>query len=331
MTTPLPPTDPSPGDAKLPGEAELAALYRELPQNEPGPELDAAVLRAAAQALEGVDDQPRTERRKGPREPGDWVHPKSVSGTEVEQLRSIESAVRTRRRRTPSWLIALGSAASLVLVAGLAWHMRESSPPQSAPVAQEEAAAVRTSAAAGKVSPAVAPLATPLAPAVSPEPVARSAPPSADRQTAMQASVAKKLKQNDALQFAQRKAAAKSAVAPPPVAELAATAPSAPPAPPAPPQEVSANAVSGVADQAAAAPSAAKPMPAAAPVATNEAARDNGTAQQPGDTPAQELDKIRRLFDQGQRDQALPRLRAFRQAHPQWPLPPALQAQLQEP
>src|SRR6185437_16059938 len=283
MTTPLPPTDPSTADDKLPGEAELATLYRQLPQNEPGPELDAAVLRAAAQALEGVDGQPWIERRKGPREPGDWVHPKPVSGTSVEQLRSIESAVRTRRRRTPSWLIALGSAASLVLVAGLAWHMRESSPSRSTPVAQEEAAAVRTPAAANQASPAVAPLAAPPTPAVSPEPVARSAPPSADRQVVMQASAAEKPKHNDALQFVRRKAAARLAVAPPPVAELAA------------------------------------------------AARDTGTAQQPGDTPAQELDKIRRLFDQGRRDQAMPRLRAFRQAHPQWPLPPALQAQLQEP
>jgi len=334
MTTPLPPTDPSTADDKLPGEAELATLYRQLPQNEPGPELDAAVLRAAAQALEGVDGQPWIERRKGPREPGDWVHPKPVSGTSVEQLRSIESAVRTRRRRTPSWLIALGSAASLVLVAGLAWHMRESSPSRSTPVAQEEAAAVRTPAAANQASPAVAPLAAPPTPAVSPEPVARSAPPSADRQVVMQASAAEKPKHNDALQFVRRKAAARLAVAPPPVAELAATAPSAPPpppAPPAPPRDISADAASGVAEQAAAAPSAAKSMPAAAPVATNGAARDTGTAQQPGDTPAQELDKIRRLFDQGRRDQAMPRLRAFRQAHPQWPLPPALQAQLQEP
>ena len=36
MTTPLPPTDPSSGDDKLPGEAELAALYRQLPENVPG-------------------------------------------------------------------------------------------------------------------------------------------------------------------------------------------------------------------------------------------------------------------------------------------------------
>jgi hypothetical protein len=332
MTTPLPPTDPSTADDKLPGEAALAALYRQLPQSAPSPELDAAVLRAAARALEGADDEARVERRKGPREPGDWVHPKPVSDSNVEQLRSIESAARARRRRTPSWLIALGSAASLVLVAGLAWHMRGSSPPQSAPVAHEEATAARTPAAADQASPAVVPLAAPLTPTVLPEPVARSAPPSADRQIVMQVSAAKKLKQNDALQFARRKAAARSVVAPPPVAELAAAPSAAPPpsAPPAPPQEVSANAVSGVADQVAVAPSAAKPMPAAASVATDGAARDNGTAQQPGDTPAQELDKIRRLFDQGQRDQALPRLRAFRQAHPQWPLPPALQAQLQE-
>ena len=326
MTTPLPPTDPSSADDKLPGEAELAALYRQLPQNMPGPELDAAVLHAAAQALGGADGEPRIERSNGPREPGDRAHPKAGFGNNVEPLRSIDSAVRVRRR-TPSWLIALGSAASLVLVAGLAWHMRESGLPQSAAVARQAAVTARVPAATDQASPAAAPRAL----AVSSEPVLRSAPPSADRHIVMQAAAAKKPKQNDALQFARRKAATRSAAVPPPVAELAAPAPSAPPPPPAPLQEVSANAVSGVADQAAAAPSAAKPMPAATPVATNEAARDNGTAQKPGDTPAQELDKIRRLFDQGLRDQALPRLRAFRQAHPQWPLPPALQTQLQEP
>ena len=48
MTTPLPPNDPPSADEPLPGEAELAALYRELPRSEPSSALDAAVLRAAA-------------------------------------------------------------------------------------------------------------------------------------------------------------------------------------------------------------------------------------------------------------------------------------------
>ena len=49
------------------------------------------------------------------------------------------------------------------------------------------------------------------------------------------------------------------------------------------------------------------------------------------DTPAQELDKIQQLFMQGHDDEAHQRLRDFRQAHPRWPLPPALQAQLPKP
>ncbi|HEV2680036.1 MAG TPA: hypothetical protein VGV14_06025, partial [Rhodanobacter sp.] len=57
MTTQLPPQGPSEPDEKLPGEAELATLYRQLPRNEPSPALDAAVLRAAAQAL-AADAQP---------------------------------------------------------------------------------------------------------------------------------------------------------------------------------------------------------------------------------------------------------------------------------
>ena len=85
-------------------------------------------------------------------------------------------------------------------------------------------------------------------------------------------------------------------------------------------QEASANAaVSGAFDKSA------------QPVAPSAAASDQATAARPGDTPAQELDKIRQLFAQGQHDEALQRLRAFRQAHPQWPLPAELQAQLQEP
>ena len=121
---------------------------------------------------------------------------------------------------------------------------------------------------------------------------------------------------------------AKPMAAPPPLAEVAPAPqgqyapppPPAPPAPPAPSQEASANAAaSGTLDQADQA------------AASSAAASDQATVARPGDTPAQELDKIRQLFAQGQHDEALQRLHAFRQAHPQWPLPAELQAQLQEP
>lgn len=324
MTTPLPPNDPPSADEPLPGEAELAALYRELPRSEPSPALDAAVLRAAAAALAPSGDPTVTERRKGPREPGDWVHPKPVSAVTAKAIPSIDGT--SRRRRAPPWLIALGSAASLVLVAGLAWQLRESSLPPSAPVAAREATAPTVSDMARQE--ATAPLAGMVAPAAQP------APRLADQRAALQASAAKKMQQDSAvqsarLQSARRATAAKPMAAPPPLAEVAAPAPQvqyapppppAPPAPPAPSQEASANAAaSGTLDQADQA------------AASSAAASDQATAARPGDTPAQELDKIRQLFAQGQHDEALQRLRAFRQAHPQWPLPAELQAQLQEP
>lgn len=318
MTTPLPPNDPPSADEPLPGEAELAALYRELPRSEPSPALDAAVLRAAAAVLAPSGDPTVTERRKGLREPGDWVHPKPVSAVTAKAIPSIDGA--SHRRPTPPWLITLGSAASLVLVAGLAWQLHESSPPPSAPVAAQQAATPATVMTSHEV-------AVPLASAVPPAPAAQPAPRLADRPAALQASAAKKLKQQvSAAQSARREVAARPMVAPPPLAEVAAPAPQVqyapppPPAPPAPPQEVSGNAAtSGMLD---------KPD---APAASSAATRDQATAAQPGDTPAQELDKIRQLFAQGQHDEALQRLRAFRQAHPQWLLPAELQAQLQEP
>jgi resuscitation-promoting factor RpfA len=82
-----------------------------------------------------------------------------------------------------------------------------------------------------------------------------------------------------------------------------------------------------VAEAAASAPSLQSTMVAApAPVA---AAADTATSA--SDTPTQELDKIRLLFAQGHDDEARQRLAAFRHAHPQWELPPELQAKLRKP
>jgi resuscitation-promoting factor RpfA len=82
-----------------------------------------------------------------------------------------------------------------------------------------------------------------------------------------------------------------------------------------------------VAEAAASTPSLQSTMVAApAPVA---AAADTATSA--SDTPTQELDKIRLLFAQGHDDEARQRLAAFRHAHPQWELPPELQAKLRKP
>lgn len=57
------------------------------------------------------------------------------------------------------------------------------------------------------------------------------------------------------------------------------------------------------------------------------AAPPDPTAANPADSPEQELAKIRELFAQQRRDEALQRLDAFRQAHPDIPVPDDLQNQ----
>lgn len=337
MTTHLPPTDPACADEPMPGEADLAALYRQLPQSEPSPSLDAAVLRAAAAALATSDDSTITERRKGPREPGDWVRPKIAPPA----IPSIEHA--RRRARAPRWLITLGSAASLVLVAGLAWQLRESSPPPSAAVAPEvelssDAATAKPRADSRSLSPVAS---------------SHSAPTEqlSEKQKAMPAATAKKVQQNDELRSTRSPNAAKAIVVLPPADDLArieAPAPSTPSVPSAPPaafspppapqpsramnQDVSGSAASGrVAESGDTSSSVKRAPPAAATVILQETSTDKNTVQKPGDTPAQELDKIQQLFAQDHRHEALRRLRAFHHAHPQWPLSEALQAQLRDP
>jgi hypothetical protein len=129
MTTHLPPQDPMKPDDALPGEAELSALYRRLPRDEPGPALDAAVLRAAAEAVASQNQQ-------------NGMHPQAEASTTPAAARNASSRVATlmratRPRKAPRWLIGLASAATLVLVAGVAWHMRGM--PTSAPTAAADA------------------------------------------------------------------------------------------------------------------------------------------------------------------------------------------------
>lgn len=325
MTTPLPPTDPSTADDKLPGEAELVALYRHLPQSEPGPALDAAVLRAAAQALE-EDDKPLVERRRGPRESGDWVHPTSRSAARSRAIASVESGSHRRRRHVPRWVVALGSAASLVLVAGLAWHMRamptsgpeavaatdaagamQASAPATPPDAPEtsqarqsaltssaetqDLAPMRTKKQANHLPPAALPGLKPIAPAPAAPPYKLSDKPLAHDDAATMNSTRRAVLEKRAAS-APEQAAAKFTAAPPPppVMEVSLSAPPAGPA-----------------------------------------SKDNSTAAHPGDTPAQELAKIELLVQQHHEAEARQRLQAFRLAHPQWDIPEDLRRLSGEP
>jgi resuscitation-promoting factor RpfA len=301
MTTPLPPQDPREPDEALPGEAELAALYRQLPQNEPGPALDAAVLRAAAQALETQPAVP-VERRKAPREPGDWVHPKPAAVTPAAPAGSA-------RKLRPRWLVGLSSAAALVLAVGLAWRMHESPRSESAPVASGSVAPVQAEAATNAPMPP-APL---PAPPKQPPPRILAAAPHAPMAAKSRQAVADK--QAAPVSRDEQQLAGAAPRAPADVTRQASN-------------EIATSATKpAVAEAAASAPSLQSTMVAApAPVA---AAADTATSA--SDTPTQELDKIRLLFAQGHDDEARQRLAAFRHAHPQWELPPELQAKLRQP
>jgi resuscitation-promoting factor RpfA len=305
MTTPLPPLDPRKPDEALPGEAELAALYRQLPQNEPGPALDAAVLRAAAQALEANGTPPvvPVERRQAPREPGDWVHPKPVAATGAAPAGSA-------RKSQPRWLVGLSSAAALVLAVGLAWRMHESPRTESAPVASGSVAPVQAEAATNAPMP-LAPLPSP--PKQPPPRIIAAAPPAPMMAKSRQVVADKQA----APASRDEQLAGAAARAPADVTVQSSN-------------EAATNAAKpAVAEAAASAPSMQATMAAApAPVAARV---DADTATNASDTPAQELDKIRQLFAQGHDDEAQQRLAAFQRAHPQWEPPPELQAKLRKP
>lgn len=282
-------------DESLPGEDELKALYRSLPRNEPTPAIDEAVRLAAAAPL------------------------------------------RTSSRRMARWPVAAASAAVLVLAAGLGWHMRDQVP-----------ALPQTPAPVSTPSPAAAE--TPTPPAAEDHTSTFAAPVAASPATTAAATI-KPPRTHESIRSAIRPRVVSPAPAvqltapvPPPVAEMSAApervmapapAPSPAPAPPAPivaapafapmpaPAETPTgglrNPVASMKAMVAPAPmpAAPAPMPAIDP-----------TAARPTDTPVQELDKIRLLFTQQRRDEALQRLAAFQHAHPDVTLPDDLRAQL---
>lgn len=312
MTTPLPPHDDD-----LPGEAELKALYARLPSHEPGPALDAAVLRAAAEAV------------------------------------ASDASHRHTRRR---WPVALGTAATLVLAAGLAWHMRKlpadmpTAAPASAPAAAAPARAdidaARMPRAAGQLADAAARRAEPAPMQARRSESARQSAPIANQATVAEdkrayAPPALKAQSRPAPSsaptangIAASKPATPVAKAPAPAsaeqadrvaplreAASAAPAPPPPPAPPAPPAEVM---------QAAPAPQAeSAPM---APPADAPALMQNLRAVEPGETMtpamAAELQAIRLLYAHGDTTAARARLDAFHREHPHAVLPPDLQRHL---
>lgn len=378
MTTTLPPQGPHEPDDELPGEAGLAALYRKLPQNEPGPALDAAILHAAAQAI-APTDAPRLahgERRKAAREPGDWVHPKPVTDIAPARQPRPSPASRASRHRT---LVALGSAASLVLVAGLAWRMRDMPSQEAAPAARDalKASAVTNAPvvtatamppgtaaraavdramsehqpAAGRATADVGANAVP-APA---EPMAQPDLATRERKPAIVAITATPIVEPPAPPISRRpetdKAMAgrasaadrsdarvqslETATAPVPGARSLAPAAPAMVAPPQPVEEMSSaptEPAPSMQDTPPAPP--APPAPAApqfAPRVSGGLPAGGSQAQEAGPAQVRELDAIRKLFADHHDDEGQRRLEAFHRLHPQWQLPPDLQARLHKP
>jgi Meckel syndrome type 1 protein len=323
MTTPLPPHH----DDDLPGEAELKALYDRLPSHEPGPALDAAVLRAAAAAV------------------------------------ASDASQRHMRRR---WPVALGTAATLMLAAGLAWHMRKlpadtpAASPASAPAVSQARAdldAARSAQAARKLDDTAAQRAETAA-----MQARRSESARHSAAVANQATVAE-----DRRAYAPPALKAQSRARPSsaPVANgIAAPKPAAPVAPaPAPASEeqadraaplreaVSATPAPPPAPMAAPVPLPAMPAPPAPPAVTAQAAPApqaasssmalptdapsllmNLRAVQPEETMtpamAAELQAIRLLYAHGDTTAARARLDVFHREHPHAVLPPDLQRQL---
>ncbi|MGO4700175.1 hypothetical protein [Dyella sp. 2RAB6] len=314
MNTHLPPDDDNdlPDNGRLPGEDELGALYRKLPRKEPGPALDAAVLRAAAQAV-------RAE---------------------------VPAAASLRASKRPRWPIALGSAAVLVLAAGLGWRMRDM--PASVPAAQPGAVTVTTQEAAKSATPAVAAApsameeaqdratesAVPLPAKIAPPHLVTTRVRQADNAMAKRAAPAAEALQNAPVQEQAANAAASIAMPPPAAADQAAagelrayaplrTEPVAQAGYAAKPQAHAERAVEA-APSIVATPAMAPPPPPAAPPAAD-------TERNALDTPAQELDKIRRLLAEQHRDEARQRLADFHRDHPDYPLPDDLRALLLTP
>lgn len=232
--------------------------------------------------------------------------------------RMAAQAVRPIMRRS-RWPAMAASIAIMALAGGISWRLYGPSPEHAAIPAQKAktdsapaAAPTTASEPQAVAAPSLVAPATPMTPrphetfrsALKPRVLATApAMPPATRQTAA------------AEQQDQAMASSAPLPAPPAPAAVAAQGYAAPSA---------ASAEEARTGNAARHSLAAKAMPMQTPTT---AASVDPTAPNPADTPEQELGKIRQLFAQQRRDEALLRLAAFRKAHPDMPVPDDLQNQ----
>jgi Meckel syndrome type 1 protein len=284
----------------LPGDDELKALYRALPRKEPSPALDSAVKRAAAEAVRPV-----------------------------------------RRGSATRWPVAVASAAMVVVAAGIGWRVLQQ--PSSVPQIQaSRSVAMTPSVAAAATTPPAAPTMdaapAPIAPPVAQAPASMAMEQTAKRETIRTAVKAKVVAPVVPTEQAPVSVAEASSMASVNEEATAVVTPPAPaPSPIEPLNAAQANAPilagrprsEGIANYRANAVMKAMPAPAPAPAPSPAVATDD-TSSNPADTPALELDKIRRLIALQRRDEAAKRLATFQKAHPDIPVPDDLRAQLSD-
>ncbi|MFC4765059.1 hypothetical protein [Dyella koreensis] len=286
-----------PDDERLPGEDELAALYRKLPHKEPGPALDAAVLRAAAQAV-----QPARRRRAR------W--PVALSSAAVLVLaaglgwRMRDMPVATVPSAPGATTLEAPPAPTVAANAGAAPAVEEQLATKQAAPGKSELQATVVAA-----QPAPAPVQTRRSAHIN-----ATAMKNAPSYAPAEPSLAMSRAETAPVQAPAQAQAADQAIAYDHPAAL----------------------VSGEAARAKAAPAtrmmaAPAPMAAAAPAPAPAMAPPADTTRDAHDTPAQELDKIRHLLTAGQRNEARQRLADLHRDHPDYPLPDDLREQLLTP
>lgn len=240
-------------------------------------------------------------------------------------------AVRGYTPRRQRWLLGVGSAAGIVLAAGIAWHVGQDAVRREAQGEMPVQSAPATPPRNQNYVP-VQPLS---------EPAAKRAPPMA--QDAVGAAAPAAAPPPAAAKPVPRKAEARAKNAAPAIAQPPAPPAAPPPAAAAAPvpeafpaeaQRLEAETATGAARAGAAAESdamakerlddkalhtRAAPTP---PSSSVELRRDMQLA------PEDWLAHIRQLLHQGRRQQAIESLRLFRNAHPRHPLPDELRALL---
>lgn len=225
--------------------------------------------------------------------------PRAEPDPALDAIVLAAAARATPPRRRPRWPVALGSAAVLVLAAGVAWQLRDT-PPRvaSAPTVQDE-------------------------PAAAPSPVSAPAPVTvpAVQKPARTARVAER-HAAPATHVEARKAVRTPPSAQPMPLPLEAPAPMAPPAPPVPPAPPAPGEVrTYVAAPSLKLDSAPDTRAQAAYAPAEPVAMPAPMAPAPALDPDTRVATIRRLLGEGRHDEALRELKALRHAYPHYDLP----------